>query len=244
MERKAAPTRLALGESQVEGLDQIFAVFNAARHPDETISNAHLQPVFPQHVGMGHDSACCDDGLCGSKVFAQRPWPLDAVHKSSACLRPSDDVKPQHTPVQAITVVLICKVLLGMGCKAGIHDLCHLWMFLQVLCNSHGVFALLPHAQAHRLGGLHDDVGCEWVHDVAMNVLNPLHQSCCLLVLAYYGSACHHVVPLVVLGQALDHHISTVVQGSAHHWGCKCGVDNVPGPGILGYLGNRLEVAQ
>merc|ERR1712060_169272 len=92
---------------EIQSLDQVPGVFDAARHTDEAICDPHLETVFLQHVRVRHHGAGRDDALCGTEVLAETPRPLNVVHEPGAGLRPTNDVEPQHAPMHAIPMVLV-----------------------------------------------------------------------------------------------------------------------------------------
>mmetsp|Transcript_58343 Transcript_58343/g.71343 ORF Transcript_58343/g.71343 Transcript_58343/m.71343 type:complete len:299 (-) Transcript_58343:295-1191(-) len=193
---------------------------------------------------MGHHCASRDDALGGSQVLAQTPRALTHVHELGPCCRAALDVKPEHATMQSIAMILIGQGFLWMRGQAWIHHLGHLGMFLQKGGDGHGIFTLFPHSQVHGLACLHDDVGSEGVDDVAMHILDPFHLLVQCLILADHCTSSHDVVPLVVLGQALNHHVCTPVQGTTDHGCGKGGINDMLGASILGDLGDRLDVRQ
>mmetsp|Transcript_2244 Transcript_2244/g.3255 ORF Transcript_2244/g.3255 Transcript_2244/m.3255 type:complete len:282 (-) Transcript_2244:272-1117(-) len=193
---------------------------------------------------MCHHSTSRDDTLCSPQILTQTPWSLAHVHQLGAGFRATHNVKPKHTTMNSISMVLVGEVFLWMGGQTWIHHLGHLGMLFQKRRNGHCIFTLFPHSQMHGLACLQDDVGRKRVDDVAMHILNPLHLLMHRLVLADHSTSSHDVVSLVVLGQALDHHISTPVQGTAHNGCCEGGIDHVLCTSILGNLGHSLDVSQ
>mmetsp|Transcript_2032 Transcript_2032/g.4586 ORF Transcript_2032/g.4586 Transcript_2032/m.4586 type:complete len:261 (+) Transcript_2032:180-962(+) len=236
--------RSALLEGFAQCLDKVVDILNPGRDADEAIRDAHLKPVLLQHVRVGHHRAGRDDALRGAQVLAQAPRPLDCVHQLRPGLRATDDVKPQHASMKAIAMVLVCQGLLRVRSKAWVHHLGHLRVLLQELRNRHSTLALLPNTQRQGLRSLHHEEGCEGVDDVPVDVLHPFDLLSKLLGLGDDSSCCHHVVPLVVLGETLNHHVSTVVKRSADDWRRKGGIDHVVGPSFLGDLGDGLEVTE
>mmetsp|Transcript_58237 Transcript_58237/g.127849 ORF Transcript_58237/g.127849 Transcript_58237/m.127849 type:complete len:395 (+) Transcript_58237:164-1348(+) len=193
---------------------------------------------------MSHDGASSDDALGGAQVLAQAPGPLDGVHQAGACLGSAHDVEPEHAAVEAVAVVLVGQLLLGVRGEAGVDDLGDLRVALQELGDLHGGGALLLHSESHGLGGLEDHEGGEGVHDVAVDVLDPLHLVSQLLVLRDHGATSHDVVAFVVLGQTLNDHVRTVVERSADDRGGESGVHNMVRTDLLGDFGDALDVAE
>mmetsp|Transcript_26919 Transcript_26919/g.48650 ORF Transcript_26919/g.48650 Transcript_26919/m.48650 type:complete len:264 (+) Transcript_26919:644-1435(+) len=77
-----------------------------------------------------------------------------------------------------------------------------------------------------------------------MHVLHPLDLLVHLLVRRDDRTSSHHVVTLVVLRQALNDHVCSVVQWSAHDRSCKSGVDYMLGAACMGNVGDCLDVSQ
>mmetsp|Transcript_74691 Transcript_74691/g.164933 ORF Transcript_74691/g.164933 Transcript_74691/m.164933 type:complete len:214 (+) Transcript_74691:379-1020(+) len=146
--------------------------------------------------------------------------------------------------METVSVVLVGQGFLWVRGQARIHHLRHLGVLLQKACNRHGILTLLPHSQVHGLAGLQDDVGRKGVDDVAMHVLDPFHLLVKCLVLADHGTSRHDVVPLVVLGQALNHHVCTPVQRTTDHRCCKGRINHMLCACVLGDLGDSLDVGQ
>merc|ERR1712216_264500 len=100
----------------------------------------------------------------------------------------------------------------------------------------------MPDPECHGLAGLHYDEGCEWVDDIAMDVLNMLHSCVHLLIFADDCTASHHVVALIELCQALDHHVAAMVQWPQDDGCGEGGVAHMLGTRIVGNLRDHLEV--
>mmetsp|Transcript_28495 Transcript_28495/g.50950 ORF Transcript_28495/g.50950 Transcript_28495/m.50950 type:complete len:288 (+) Transcript_28495:106-969(+) len=233
-----------LVQGDLQGPDEVFLVLDAAGYTDEAIGDADLQSVLLQHVCVSHHCTGCDDALSGTQVLAQAPGPLANVHQLLASLNTSQDLEPKHASVDAVTVVLVSKSLLRMGGQARIAHLRDFWVLLQEFRNGHSIMALLPDTESHCLAGLQDHEGREGVDDVSMHILHELNPRMHLLILGDECTSCHHVVALVVLGQALNHHVCTPVKWADHHWSGKCGVDHMLGTTSMCNVGDRLDVGQ
>mmetsp|Transcript_22399 Transcript_22399/g.43637 ORF Transcript_22399/g.43637 Transcript_22399/m.43637 type:complete len:206 (-) Transcript_22399:32-649(-) len=193
---------------------------------------------------MRHHCACCNDALCGAKVFTKAPRSLDCVHEPCSSLRAAHNIEPEHATVEIVAMVLVSKIFLRMRSKAWVHNFGDLGMALKELGNGQSRLALLPHTQRHCLCRLHNHEGSKWMQDIAMHILNPLHLLRQLCILGHDRTTHHHVVALIVLCQALDHHIGTMVQWSANNWSCKCCIDHVLCTTFLRNSGDSLYVAQ
>mmetsp|Transcript_151301 Transcript_151301/g.263720 ORF Transcript_151301/g.263720 Transcript_151301/m.263720 type:complete len:242 (-) Transcript_151301:710-1435(-) len=234
MLRVTARPSSALTQGCFQRGDEILAVFDAAGHADETVGDANLQPVLLQHVSMGHHCASRDNALRRAKVFAQAPWARNAIHELGTSCRAAFDVEPEHSPMKSITVILVGKLLLWEGGQTWVHDFGDLRMFLQKLSDCHRIFALLADTQSHGLCSLQHHVCSEGVHDVAVHILHPLHFLSHLLVFADDSTACHHVVPLIILCQTLDNHVCTMIKRPKDDGCCKGGINHVLGTMLVG----------
>merc|ERR1719265_1729285 len=231
--KKGTPTS-ALVQCCLQGSDEIRAIFNATGHTNEAVGDANLQPVLLEHVSVCHHSTGRDDALRGTEILTKAPRSRDAVHELRAGCRAANNVKPKHSAVQSITVVLVSNVFLREGSQARVHHLGDLGVCLQVGSKRHCILALLPDAQGHGLRSLqHHECG-EWVHDVAVHILHPLDLSRHLLVGTDDSTSCHHVVPFIVLGQTLDDHVCTMIKRPADDWCCKRGINHVFGSMLMG----------
>mmetsp|Transcript_5325 Transcript_5325/g.11184 ORF Transcript_5325/g.11184 Transcript_5325/m.11184 type:complete len:421 (-) Transcript_5325:165-1427(-) len=244
--RRPRPARSTsnLVQGLLERLDEVLRILDTARDADEAISDADLHAILLQHVRMRHDCAGRDDALRGAEVLAEAPGPLADVHQLRARCGSTHNVKPEHAAMQTVTVVFVRELLLRVRRQARVDHLRNLGMLLEELSDRHGGLALLPHAQRHRLRGLHHEKCRHRVHDVAVHVLHPLHLLSQLLCRGYDCTTCKHVVPLVILREALDRHVGTPVQGTQYHRGRKGHIYGVVGTVLLGKLRNRLKVAQ
>mmetsp|Transcript_117186 Transcript_117186/g.332068 ORF Transcript_117186/g.332068 Transcript_117186/m.332068 type:complete len:397 (+) Transcript_117186:149-1339(+) len=234
----------AILQSCVQGPDEVPRILDAARHPDEAVGDPDLEPVLLQHVRVRHDRAGRDDALRRAQVLAEAPGPLARVHQARAGLGTPDDVEPEHAAVQVVPVLLVRERLLGEGGQARVDDPGDLGVLLEELRDVHGVLGLLLHPEGHGLGRLQYDERREGVHDVPVHVLDPLDLLRELLRGGDDGAAGHHVVPLVVLRQALDHHVGAVVDGPAHDGRREGRVADVRGAVLLRDLRDPLEVGQ
>ena len=72
---------------------------------------------------MSHDSAGGDDRFSGAKILTERPGALDGIHDLDTRFAAALDVEPQHSAVDAVTMVLIGDVLLGERGKTRIVNL-------------------------------------------------------------------------------------------------------------------------
>merc|ERR1739838_11930 len=100
-------------------------------------------------------------------------------------------------------------------------------MAFKEFCDGHGSAALLLHTQAHRLCGLQDHECCKRIYDVAMHILHPLDLVCALLRFGDNSTACHHIVSLVIFGEALDDHVRTMVERTEDEGSGKRCVDDM-----------------
>jgi len=111
--------------------------------------------------------------------------------------------------MNAIAVIFVGDGLLWERGQAWVVDPLDLWVCLQPCGQRHSGLTLLPDPECHGLGGLRDDEGSKRVDDIPVDVLHVLYGCVCRLIFRDHRTPCHHVVALVILRQALDHHVAT-----------------------------------
>ncbi len=156
-------------------------------------------------IGVRHSHRVCDQRLYRSQVFSQRP-DIDIVHQFLTCLEATLDFEPRHCTVASRLPA--GQVVLLERFKARIADLFDLGVSFQEFRDRHRIGGLTIHADRYRFAALRRKPGDLRRHDAAGAVLNEAHRLGMLLGLADRRAANSRVVPIHVLGRAVDRHVS------------------------------------
>mmetsp|Transcript_19851 Transcript_19851/g.39923 ORF Transcript_19851/g.39923 Transcript_19851/m.39923 type:complete len:243 (-) Transcript_19851:681-1409(-) len=231
-------------ESVLERRDQIFCTLHSHRHPDESVSDAHLQSVLTSHVSVCEHCRAGDDRLCCPQVLTQRPGAGDRVHQLSSCCSATLDLKPQHPSVHSLQMLLQCQLPLGEGGKTWVGHLVDLRVLLQHLRDLQGRLRLLLHSQGESLDSRQSVEGVLGSHDVPQNVSVEFDG------LVQLGSGRNHsatngqVVTVVEFGGRLDDHICPQFEWLSHQGSGECGIAHVDQAVLLRQGGDGRNIGK
>jgi len=232
--------RLRKGKSLLEISDDVLDVLASDRDANEFRAKTLFLHDFERDGSVGHAARVLDEGVETAKRYCEGSQ-LGVLDNTLGRLETVLHDEGERSTIAALHLSS-CALVVRRALETGIGHTGNLGMLLKELGDLLSILVVLLHAHGKSADATEHKEGIERTHD-ASSVLTPLADKRSMLrSLGNNNSADNITVAVEILGDAVEHNISTQNKRILEDGRSEGVVDNKNSTGFVGNLGNLTKI--